>query len=40
MVTITGVHPPARFGELHEKMKKWFLSKKSRSFRGLINGGS
>ena len=32
MVTITGVHPPARFGELREKDGEVVLSKKSASF--------
>ena len=40
MVTITGVHPPARFGELLEKnnIVKSFMEK-SQTSKGLINGG-
>lgn len=40
IITITGVHPPARFGELFEKenIVKSFKEKPQTS-RGLINGG-
>ena len=40
MITITGVHPPSRFGELSEKEGKVISFKeKSQTSVGLINGG-
>ena len=40
MVTITGVHPPARFGELHEKDGEVVsFEEKPQASEGLINGG-
>ena len=39
-VTITGVHPPARFGELIEnKGKVEFFQEKPQTSQGMINGG-
>ena len=40
MVTITGVHPPARFGELVEKDNNVLsFEEKPQTSQGLINGG-
>jgi len=40
IITISGVHPPARFGELIEKDGKCIsFEEKSQSSSGLINGG-
>ncbi len=39
-ITITGVHPPSRFGELNEKDSKVLkFQEKSQTSIGLINGG-
>jgi len=39
IVTITGVHPPARFGELIEKNGKVIFQEKPQISMGLTNGG-
>lgn len=40
IATVTGVHPPARFGELHEREGKVVSFKeKPQTSQGLINGG-
>ena len=38
-ITITGVHPPSRFGELIERTGIHILPEKPQSSVGLINGG-
>ena len=39
IVTITGVHAPARFGEIIEKEGKALLIEKPQTSEGIINGG-
>lgn len=39
ILTITGVHPPARFGELIQVNNKVYFSEKPQTSQGLINGG-